>query len=65
MTKKWISNAKWLVDGKLLIYKTTTDMHDTEEQAQAVCDRLIKEYSNHWNQCPVRGVCVSTWVTRK
>lgn len=48
------SNATWTMIPK------SSDNHDTIEQAQCVCNRLI-DYRG-LNKCKIRGECVDAWV---
>lgn len=59
MDKDWVSNSEWIKpDGETNHY---TDYHETERQAQSVCDILLKDYSR--TPCPIRGICINAYVS--
>jgi len=51
----YTSNAKWTK------IEDSQDTHATREGAQAVCTRMLTDYSKH-SPCEIRGVCLEAWV---
>lgn len=51
------SNARWSK------CEDSTDTHETKLMAQGVCDMLMENYGKH--ECPIRGLCLKTWVTEE
>ena len=57
--KPWTSNAKWPM-GKI---GTTTDSHETEGQAQAVCRMLERDgFRGSGKILPLKTLPLKTWV---
>ena len=66
--KKWISkadwkryNPNWTSIGERIEKHQTYDLHDTKEQAETVCRRLLEDYS-HDSPCEIRGTCFKAWA---
>ena len=56
---RYKSNAKWTK------MSDSYDVHDTEEFAKAICERLLEEYGTSTQGCEIRGKCLKTWVTKE
>lgn len=56
---QYTSNAKWTK------ITPSHDTHETKEQAQGMCDRLMDDYGPDSIGCEIRGHCIKAWVEEK